>query len=94
MKRFARLLEIPIYAAVGLLESLWHATARYAVLGDIGRLPDEEIAEAVGWDPSTAERLVQAILDARWLERHTDPNVRLLIHDWAEHADNPCPLGW
>ena len=32
-------LQIPTYAAVGILESLWHWTAEYAKRGDVGRYP-------------------------------------------------------
>ena len=49
LRALAKALEIPRPYAVGILESLWHLTARYAPQGDIGRFSDEEIARWVGW---------------------------------------------
>ena len=69
--------------AVGLLECLWHLTQVSAPRGDIGRIPDSLIAEAVGWhdDP---EQLIVILLETGWLDSH--PDHRLIVHDWAEHA--------
>jgi hypothetical protein len=84
MKKLCRLLDIRMYEAIGILESLWHLTAREAPQGDIGKLSNEDIALGLDWrdDP---EKLITALLDARWLDmsRH----VRLVVHDWHEHAD-------
>ena len=77
-------LSIPRYAAVGLLESLWHMTMRYAVAGDIGKFTDEQIARRLGWD-GEAQALVAALLANRWLDVGAD--CRLVVHDWHEHAD-------
>lgn len=83
--RLARLLDIERWGAVGILESLWHFTARHAMRGDIGRWPNDEIAEGIGWkgDPDT---LVDALVSARWLD--ADNSHRLIVHDWHEHADD------
>jgi hypothetical protein len=70
---------------VGLLERLWHLAATSAPRGDIGRHDDELIAEMVGWDGS-AEILIAALVDSRWLDRH--PEHRLVVHDWHDHAPN------
>ena len=48
-QKLAHLLAIPQATAVGLLELLWHFTARYAFQGDIGKFADEEIARGAGW---------------------------------------------
>jgi hypothetical protein len=48
MKRLCRLLDIPVYQSVGILELLWHLTAREAPRGDIGKLDNETIAEGSG----------------------------------------------
>lgn len=83
-EELAELLGIEIFAAVGLLEMLWHFTAQYAPRGDIGQWPDKRIAKALGWRRD-AEKLVSAMVSAGWLD--TDPAYRLLVHGWAEHAD-------
>ena len=84
VRRLAKFLGISIPHAVGLLECLWHFTARQAPCGDVGRWPDEEIEEAIGWDgkPGT---LIPALVCCRWLDE--DQEYRLLIHDWIDHAD-------
>jgi len=85
-------LSVPRYAAVGILESLWHLTAREAPRGDIGKLSNERIAIGIDWRGSKnrsaaqeANRLVQALMDAGWIEVHAE--CRFIIHDWHEHAD-------
>ena len=37
-KALARALGLPLYSGVGVLEALWHWTARHAPAGDVGRL--------------------------------------------------------
>lgn len=69
--------------AIGILERLWHTTANDAIRGDIGRLTNEDIAEAVGWH-GDADLLVQMLVDCRWLDAHDE--YRLVVHQWHEHA--------
>ena len=80
----AATLGIPRYAAVGLLESLWHFGQSYAQAGDVGRYSDEVIAEAVGWE-GDASKLVSGLVKAGWADRCRCHRVR--IHDWPAHAD-------
>jgi hypothetical protein len=80
-----RVLQVPQYAAVGILESVWHLTAREATQGNIGRLSDEDIAAWLDWQREPAE-LIDALVTAGWLDRC--PEHRLVVHDWAEHADD------
>lgn len=77
-------LLIPRYAAVGLLELLWHFTAKFAPAGDIGKWQDSAIASAVSWGDDPA-RLVEALTACDLL----DPNegCRLYVHDWHDHAE-------
>lgn len=77
-------LNVERYAAVGLLEMLWHFTAHYAKRGDVGRHSDLAIARAIGWDRDPVE-LIRGLVASGWL----DPCSchRLVIHDWARHAD-------
>jgi len=78
-------LGVPKYAAVGLLESLWHFTARYAPLGDVGKYPAQLIAQSIGWE-GKPETLTNGLVETGWLDRQ-DQNG-LLIHDWSTHADD------
>jgi len=77
-------LGIERYAAVGILESLWHFAAQYARRGDIGRHSNAAISQAIGWQ-GDADALVKALVDSKWLD--PCPCHRLRIHDWPEHAD-------
>ena len=81
----AHTLGIPVYSAVGLLESLFHFVARYARNGDVGRWPDSAIAEALGWD-GDATQLVEALAGVGWLDASAEH--RYVLHDWHEHADD------
>ncbi|MBE3040565.1 MAG: hypothetical protein IMZ62_17340 [Chloroflexi bacterium] len=85
MSRLAKALEIPLPYAVGILEMLWHFAAKYAIRGDVGRYSDAEIAEAVSW-PGDPYLLISALVWARWLD--VDPDYRLSIHHWKDHADS------
>lgn len=69
--------------AIGVLEKLWHTTIVSAPRGDIGRLDDDSIAEAIGWDGDASE-LVSILVDCGWVDRCCEH--RLIIHDWHEHA--------
>ncbi len=84
-RRLAKLLGVPLFSAVGVLECLWHFTARHAIRGDIGRWSDAEIADRVDWSAEDVERLIAALVDAGWLDR-ADVH-RLIVHDWHDHCD-------
>lgn len=77
-------LGVELLTAVGLLEALWHFTAKYARLGDVGKFTDQAIADGVHWR-GNADDLMRALLSCRFVDE--DPTHRLLIHDWADHAD-------
>lgn len=81
----ARALGVHRVVAVGTLELLWHWTARYAARGDVGRYPDETIAEGVLWEGEPT-KLVSALVSAGWLDEC--PVHRLIVHDWSQHADD------
>src|SRR5262245_52048956 len=82
--RLAKLLGVRRYVAVGLLEMLWHLTARYTPRGDVGKWSDEEIASALDWDGDPAA-LIYAFLQSGLIENHSEH--RLIVHDWADHAE-------
>jgi hypothetical protein len=84
-KRLARALNVPLYAANGLVERLFHFVAEHAPRGDVGRLSDQDIADALAWDRQTGE-LVESLVAAGWLDPH--PECRLSVHDWHEHSDD------
>lgn len=75
--------------AVGLLELLWHFTARFAPRGDIGRFSNRAIANSIDWDRDPDE-LIAAMVKCGWLDEHTEH--RLVVHDWSEHADGAVRL--
>lgn len=83
-KHLKRLLGRPDYVVVGLLETLWLATAKNAFLGDIGRHSDEEIASIIEWDGDASE-LIASLVEAKWLDRVDGPS-RLVIHHWYDNA--------
>lgn len=84
MKDLSKRLKIPLPYAVGLMEMLWHFVAKWNPQGDVGRVPDEYIAEACGWK-GNPQKFINALVECGWLDR--DPDYRLLVHDWDQHAD-------
>ena len=83
VKRLKRALGIPLYQALGLLETLCQVTAQSADDGGIGRYTDSDIAIELEWegDPSV---LIAALRDCGWLDECSVN--RLCIHDWMDHA--------
>ena len=75
--------DLPLYQAVGILESLWQLTAADAPLGDIGRFSNDDIAMSVEWkgDP---DELIEALVATRWLDKSDEH--RLVIHHWDQHV--------
>lgn len=85
MHRLARALGVPRAQAAGHLEFLWHWTAKFAPRGDVGRFQDVDIEQGADWK-GPAGALVSALEAEGWLDPH--PEVRLIVHDWHEHADD------
>lgn len=85
LKRLCRILGCPSYVAVGILESLWHMTAKEAIRGDIGRFSDSDIALGIDYDGDAAA-LVSALTDGRFLDR--SQKHRLIVHDWPDHCED------
>ena len=84
-KRLKRALDLPMWQAAGLLESLWSVASQNTPDGAIGRLSNEDIAAAIEWS-GDADALVQALVDSGWIDR--DDVFRLIVHDWSEHCSN------
>lgn len=86
-----RRLRLPLWQAMGLLESLWRATEANAPAGDIGKLTDDEIAAAIEWEGDAAE-MIAALVEFRWLNR--DDGFRLYVNDWSIHCPNHLKGGF
>ncbi len=78
-------LNLPLYAAVGLLQLMWDFTARNTPAGNIGKFTDEELAMGLEYDGDPGE-LIEALVNRNWLDR--DDRHRLIVHDWAEHCED------
>lgn len=75
-------LNIPNYAAVGIMVSLWSWTAVNSPDGDITGYPPRAIAEAVGWKKSAAA-LTAALISTKLIDVDGD---RTVIHNWENYA--------
>jgi predicted outer membrane lipoprotein len=84
VKRLKRLLGIPLYRAVGILETLWLLCTDCCDEGNIGKFSHEEIADYLEWDGQPSE-LIAGLAGAGWID--ADPERGLIVHDWLEH----CP---
>jgi hypothetical protein len=69
--------------ALGILEAVWHFTSAYAIGGDIGRFSDRAIATGIR-TTINPQVLIKALVDTGWIDE--DPECRLRVHDWLEHA--------
>lgn len=79
-------LSLPHAYAFAHVAYLFNAAADIAAQGNIGKWPNGVIARKSEWtgDPDT---FVTAMISAAWLDSHAHPDVRLLIHDWPDHAE-------
>lgn len=77
-------LRQPKGPVMGWLEAIWHFTGRFTPQGDIGKYPDEAIEGWVEWDGESG-KLIETLVRTGWLDR--DSVYRLVVHDWAQHAD-------
>lgn len=82
-KKLKLKLQLPQWQVVGLLESIWKLAMSSAQAGDIGRYSDEDIAVCIEY-AGDANELIEAMVESGWLDK--DPEFRLVIHDWSEHA--------
>ncbi|MGV3724815.1 MAG: hypothetical protein ACO1SX_28280 [Actinomycetota bacterium] len=84
-RRLARALNCPNWAALGLLENVWHWLYRYAPDGAISDTGLEDCAFHIRFDEG-GEPLRDALRASGWLDQL--PDGRWMMHDWAEHADD------
>lgn len=80
-------LDLSKWEVVGLLESLWIFAAKYAPRGDVGKWSAKRIATWLEWTRTEPERLLEALIEAGYLDRGSGPAV-LVVHDWPDHADD------
>lgn len=85
MEMLSSILSIKLPHAVGLMEMLFHLTAKQAMHGNIGKIPNDIIAKKCGWD-GDADELVNALAKSRWLDECAVE--RFIVHDWEEHCDD------
>ncbi len=85
MDALAEALGIELWGAVGLMECLWHFTAKFAPAGDIGKYSNWQIANKLGWqgDPSA---LMQALVNAHFVDH--DDQHHYIVHDWSQHCED------
>lgn len=83
-RMLAKSLGIMPCHALGILEALWHTTAELAPSGNIGRLPNQAIAMEMFYEGDPDE-LIEALIASKHLDNN--PVHRLIVHDWAQHAD-------
>jgi hypothetical protein len=77
--RLARILGIPVPAALGHMHLLWWWAIEYAPDGDVGRFDAAEVALACMWEGEAA-----ALLPALQRAGFVDTDGR--IHDWHDYA--------
>ncbi len=84
-KKLKLRLGLSTWETKGLLQSIWDLAAENAILGDVGRFSNADIAFGVEYakDP---DDLIAALVECRWLD--VDPTYRLIIHDWFDHCED------
>ena len=80
----ARALKIERWGAVGILESMWHWTARVAPTGALAGYEADDISAAIGWKKD-GNKLFDALVATGWLDE-CDGGV--IVHAWSEHCDD------
>ncbi len=80
-KRLARELQMPVWAALGLLEAIWHWVSRYAPTGVLTAEDIADLCDTIRFDGNLAESLTKS----GWLDVVADG---WYIHDWHDHADD------
>jgi hypothetical protein len=68
---------------------LWHFTGKFTPRGDVGKYSNSDIESWLEWK-GEPDALVGALLQSHWLD--SDPVYRILVHDWAQHADHATKM--
>ena len=82
-------LDVSKIVAVGVLESLWHWAAKYALSGRVDQYRPSTIARSIGYE-GDAVALIEGLRTAKWIDRVSAPGggEMLVLHDWPDHADD------
>lgn len=75
-----RILKIPKYVAIGILETLWHFTDEKSSECKIVIPSNKTISEAIGW-PGSEDLLVNALIRSGWLTKNEESSLV-----WLEHC--------
>lgn len=81
-KRFARVLDISLPAAVGHLHFFWWWAMDYAQDGDLSRYDKHDIADACGWEDD-AGKIFNALSESGFVDMDEQG---MSIHDWFDYA--------
>ena len=87
-KRLARTLDTIPGITLGLLESIWHWTAKFKPQGLLTKLDLDDALRDAGWlSLWTTDQVLDALVNPehRWLEK-VDKDY--YVHDWHLHADD------
>lgn len=80
-RRLMMRLDLKQYEAAGLLELLWAMAAQFTDDGNLSRFDCEDIAAYLDWR-GDAQKLVDTLVECRWLDRDESS---VAIHDWHDH---------
>ena len=80
-KRLARQIDMPAWAALGLLEAFWHWIGRYCPTGAFTSEDWFDCADTIRLDPG----VLQALIASGYVDQFGDA---FLVHDWQDHADD------
>jgi hypothetical protein len=81
-KSLQRMLGLPQYSVVGILESVWMLASQFTDDGDITRFTAQQICDYAGFE-GDAESLIGKMIESKWLD---SVDGRLRVHDFLDHA--------
>lgn len=84
IRKLARAMRIKPWAALGLMEAVWHWARKSARTGRIERDQWDDLAEHLQWDTS-ADTLRETLIEQQLVDPM--PEGWDWIHDWHLHAD-------
>lgn len=84
-KHLERDLGLDEWQVMGLLTAIWKFVKKNCPRGDIGRFSNEDIAIGIKYQ-GDADRLMEVLVSRHWLDA-CECEMRLIVHDWADHAE-------
>ena len=76
-------LKVSRIQMIGILTSLWLWSLDNAQNGSLEGISNRTIARVCDWPEKKADVLIDALVRARWLDKHGEC---VQIHDWADYA--------